>query len=97
MFRTATMLLFAAGLSVAHADEAALEIQPGAGMDTVQARCSLCHSLDYIRTNGGFLSPDGWKAEIAKMRGPFGAPIDDEAADEILRYLTAHYGAPVKG
>jgi hypothetical protein len=63
----------------------------------VEGNCAACHSLDYIRGNGGFLSPDGWKAEIAKMRGPFGAPIDDTAANEILQYLITNYGAPSKG
>ena len=94
MFRIAALGLLFAGPVLA--DEAALPLKAGPGMDTVQAQCGVCHSLDYIRTNGGFLSPDGWKAEIAKMRGPFGAPADDAAAEEILRYLIANYGAPPK-
>jgi hypothetical protein len=30
------------------------------------------------------------------MRVAFGAPIDDDAANAILAYLIANYGAPLK-
>lgn len=76
--------------------EEPVEIKAGPGKEVVEANCAVCHSLDYIRTNATFLSPDGWKAEVAKMRGPFGAPIDPSSVDEILSYLTANYGVPAK-
>ena len=44
--------------------------------------------------NAPFLSEAQWKAEVAKMRQVFGAPIEDDEAAEILAYLTAEYGAP---
>ena len=78
------------------ADESSVELKPGAGQDTVMAGCSGCHSLDYIQMNSVFLTPDGWKAEVTKMRQSYGAPIDQPMADEILRYLSAQYGAAPK-
>ena len=93
----ATLLLLGALAAPAFAGEQFVPIKPGAGQETVQSRCAICHSLDYIRTNGGFLSPDGWKAEVTKMRAAFGAPLSDADADAILRYLIENYGAPAKG
>jgi hypothetical protein len=71
-------------------------LPPGPGHDTVEAACSLCHSLSYIPMNSRFMTPEVWKAEVTKMRTAFGAPIDDDAANEIIAYLAAHYAAPPK-
>jgi mono/diheme cytochrome c family protein len=68
-------------------------LQAGPGRDVVTAACGTCHSVDYIRMNSVFLTPDAWKIEVAKMRTAFGAPIDDDTAAEILAYLDAHYAA----
>ncbi len=69
------------------------ELKPGPGRDTVAASCIGCHSLDYIRMNSPFLTPDGWKAEVTKMRQAYGAPIDQTTADAITRYLATTYSA----
>ncbi len=69
-------------------------LRPGPGRETAEAYCAMCHSLGYIRMNAPFLSADVWKAEVVKMRVAFGAPIDDETAAEIVRYLTAQYAKP---
>jgi mono/diheme cytochrome c family protein len=76
------------------AEEQPVELKPGPNLDVVQANCGSCHSLDYIPMNSPFLESAAWKAEIAKMRSAFGAPIDDKDADAILKYLSATYGAP---
>ena len=68
----------------------------GAGKDVTEIACVTCHSLGYIQMNSRFLSPETWKAEVAKMRNVFGAPIDDDAANAITAYLIAHFGAPAK-
>jgi hypothetical protein len=68
----------------------------GPGKDTVEAACATCHSLSYIPMNSRFMTPEVWKAEVTKMRGVFGAPIDDDAANQITAYLIAKYGAPPK-
>jgi len=78
------------------ADEASVTLKPGPGADVTAANCATCHSLDYIQMNGGFISETTWKAEVAKMRGPFGAPIEAALADEILAYLVKNYGAPAR-
>lgn len=100
MLRFATIILFAAGVAVtssaSRADESMVELKAGAGQETVQGNCAVCHSLDYIRANSVFLSMDGWKAEVTKMRSIYGAPIDDATAEEILHYLAANYGTPAK-
>ena len=71
-------------------------LTPGPGKDVVEAGCSTCHTLSYIPMNSHFMAPDVWKAEVAKMRAAFGAPIDDEAANAIVTYLVANYGVPAK-
>lgn len=93
MHRIALALVLAAAPVVAFADDAPAPLRPGAGQETVERICSGCHTPNYIRMNAPFLSEAQWKAEVAKMRQVFGAPIEDEEAAEILAYLTAEYGA----
>jgi mono/diheme cytochrome c family protein len=71
-------------------------LKPGPGLDAVTSSCSVCHTLNYIRMNSVFLSPDAWKAEVTKMREGYGAPIDDDTADTIIKYLSASYAAQPK-
>ena len=71
-------------------------LKPGPELDAVTATCGTCHTLNYIRMNSVFLSPDAWKAEVAKMRDGYGAPIDDSTATAIVKYLSANYGAQPK-
>jgi sulfite dehydrogenase (cytochrome) subunit B len=68
-------------------------LNPGAGLDVVTTSCGNCHTLNYIRMNSVFLSPDDWKAEVTKMRQALGAPIDDDTANTIIQYLSANYAA----
>jgi hypothetical protein len=76
--------------------EEQVTLKPGPELDTVTATCSTCHTLNYIRMNSPFLSPDAWKAEVTKMQKTFGGPFDDETAAAIVKYLTTNYGAPPK-
>jgi mono/diheme cytochrome c family protein len=76
----------------AFADEQPVELKPGPGLETVNANCAGCHSLDYVRMNSPFLTADAWKAEVGKMRASFGAPIDDADAATIAAYLAENYG-----
>jgi hypothetical protein len=68
----------------------------GSAKDVVETACGMCHSLSYIPMNSRFMTPDVWKAEVTKMRTAFGAPIDDDAANEIIAYLIANYGVSPK-
>jgi mono/diheme cytochrome c family protein len=87
----ATLLLATPALAA----EQPVALKPGAGLDAVNANCGGCHSLDYIRMNAPFLGADAWRAEVAKMRSAFGAPIADADAAAIQAYLAEAYG-PVK-
>jgi mono/diheme cytochrome c family protein len=78
----------------AMAQQAPVPLKPGTGLDAVTVSCGVCHTLNYIRMNSPFLTPDGWKAEVTKMRQAFGAPIDEDTAPEIINYLNANYGPP---
>jgi sulfite dehydrogenase (cytochrome) subunit B len=73
-----------------------VRLKPGPGEDAVATTCTACHTLDYIRMNATFLTPDGWKAEVVKMRDAYGAPIDDDTANTIVKYLSATYAARPK-
>ena len=71
-------------------------LKPGVGRDDVARSCSLCHSLEYIKMNSSFLSPEAWKVEVTKMREAYGAPIDDDTANNIMKYLSTTYGVQPK-
>jgi mono/diheme cytochrome c family protein len=76
----------------AAADEPAVDLKPGPGLDKVQGNCTACHSLDYIQMNSPFLNAAAWTAEVTKMIKAFGAPIGDDDAKAIADYLTKNYG-----
>lgn len=78
--------------SSAIADEDAIQLRDGVGLDSVQAYCSTCHSLDYIPMNSPFLDEKGWEGEVNKMINVFGAPIPEPDAAAIHAYLTSQYG-----
>jgi hypothetical protein len=83
-------------LAVPALAEEPVPLKPGPGLDAVKVSCAICHTLDYIRMNSVFLTPDAWKAEVTKMRVAFGAPIDDDTADTITKYLSATYSVQPK-
>ena len=86
------LALLLAGAAAALADEKPVALKDAPGRDTVEAACSACHSLDYIRTNSPFLAQQGWQAEVNKMVNAFGAPIPADSIKPIVDYLTANYG-----
>jgi mono/diheme cytochrome c family protein len=73
---------------------APVERESGPGRNIVETRCNACHSLDHGRMNSPFLTSDGWRAGVAKMRSIFGAGIDDAEAGAIVKYLTTTCGPP---
>lgn len=91
---TMALLLAAAAAPPALADEQPVELRPGPGQEITQNTCGACHSLDYIRMNSPFLTPDQWRTEVTKMRHAFGAPVEDADAEAIIAYLGASYAAP---
>jgi hypothetical protein len=77
----------------AAADEKPVELKKAPGVDTVEANCSGCHSLDYIVMNSPFPNAALWDAEVTKMIKAFGAPIADADAKVIADYLKKNYGS----
>jgi mono/diheme cytochrome c family protein len=78
---------------VAAAQEKPVELKKAPGLDTVEANCSGCHSLDYIVMNSPFPNAALWDAEVTKMIKAFGAPISDADAKVIADYLKHNYGS----
>lgn len=75
---------------VARAEPEALA---GEGRDLFIARCTSCHSLDYVEMHAAFGTRALWEMEVAKMRNAFKAPMTDDEARKIVEYLLAAYGA----
>ena len=73
------------------AGEEGIELQAAPGRDVVVARCSVCHSVDYVQMNAPVLDRAGWQKSVRKMIDQFGAPISEEDARRILDYLAANY------
>ena len=91
------LLVAAAALSFVSttaAQEEAIQLKSGEGLEVVQQNCAACHSLDYIQMNSPFLDEKGWTAEVTKMVKAFGAPIEEADQLAIIAYLTAKYGKP---
>jgi hypothetical protein len=69
--------IFAAPLALLFAVSAQAQenvtLKPGIGRDVVVRYCSVCHSLDYPRTNALFLDRQGWETEVDKMITAYGA------------------------
>jgi len=92
VFASTLIVAFAAAMSGASAQEQAITLKPGSGLNKVQANCGTCHSLDYIPTNSPFLNAAGWNSEVTKMIKAMGAPIGDADAKSIVDYLAKNYG-----
>lgn len=65
----------------------------GPGSDLANQHCVICHSTGMVLRQPP-LSFDEWKAEVAKMRAVYGAPLPQENIEAIARYLTAINGRP---
>jgi sulfite dehydrogenase (cytochrome) subunit B len=95
VFAAAAMLAAAfAAAAPGHAEEQPVQLKKAPGIEAVETNCGACHSLDYIRMNSPFMTPQVWEAEVAKMIKAYGAPIEDKDARTIVEYLTANYGGP---
>ncbi len=80
---------------VGAASEEPLTLSEAPGRDLVEARCVLCHSLDYIPMNAPLMTPASWEKTMTKMVRVMGAPVTEEEARIILEYLDRNYaGGP---
>jgi sulfite dehydrogenase (cytochrome) subunit B len=82
--------LFIGSLAAA-AGEEAVKLQDAPGRDLVVARCTVCHSVDYVQMNAPVLDRAGWEKSVRKMIDQFGAPISEADAKSILDYLATNY------
>lgn len=78
--------------ALAQADEKPVALKDAPGHEVVENVCSVCHTLDYIRTNSPFMTAQVWQAEVNKMINVFGAPASPEEAKTIIDYLVKNYG-----
>jgi len=63
---------------------------PGYGL--AQQKCLICHSAEYVNYQPPTSTPAYWKAMVARMKKPFGAPLSNQEADQIIEYLVKTYG-----
>lgn len=63
-----------------------------AGFQIATQKCAICHSADYIAYQPPAMNQTQWTAEVAKMHGTYGAPIDDVEIRLVGIYLTSTYG-----
>ena len=89
-YTAALAVLLLAGLAVA-AGEESVQLQDAPDRDLVVARCSVCHSVDYVQMNVFVLDRAGWQKSVRKMIDQFGAPIGEADANRIVEYLATHY------
>jgi mono/diheme cytochrome c family protein len=68
------------------------EAAAGEGRELFVARCSSCHSVDYIEMHARFGTRALWESQVAKMRNAYKAPMTDEDAKVIVNYLERQYG-----
>ena len=90
----AALLALLAIVASARADETSVVLVQQAGVERVQAYCSMCHSLDYIVTNSPFQDRAGWDKTVTKMVKVMGAPLAPEDVAAVVDYLAANYGKP---
>jgi len=62
------------------------------GYALAQQKCLICHSAEYVNYQPPTSTPAYWKAQVTRMKKPFGAPITDQEADQIIDYLVKTYG-----
>ena len=58
----------------------------GPGRNQFMGFCTMCHSPRFITHQPPFTRAT-WAAEVAKMRGEYGAPIPEAAVEPIIDYL----------
>jgi virginiamycin B lyase len=76
-------LLLGSGLANAQQN-----LPPGAGRDTVAAKCYACHALE-ARVGNGY-TPEGWDTVLRMMRNQ-GAPLTDADVAQIRPYLVKNF------
>lgn len=71
------------------------DLPAGEGRDLTVSMCSVCHSVRYI-TMQPPLPAETWQATVRKMVDVHGAPIPDDAAQRITRYLQERFSSAAR-
>ncbi len=97
----AVFVAVAAGASFAAAAPAPIVLPPDTsalkpsslpGYAIAQQKCGICHSADYVDYQPPGMTLAQWTAEMKKMKGLYGAPLDDREIGPLAAYLTVVYG-----
>jgi mono/diheme cytochrome c family protein len=94
-----TGLVGAAAPAAAGAEEKSItlpaeqvHLEDGPNADVARRDCSTCHSAEYVYMQPP-LTAGQWRAEVAKMKNAYGAPIDEKDFDLLVTYLVSQNGA----
>jgi mono/diheme cytochrome c family protein len=60
--------------------------------ELVVARCSGCHSLDYVTTQPRSKGPAFWRDSVTKMVNVYHAPLTPEEAEAVAKVLAERFG-----
>lgn len=85
-----TVVLVAAAATTPRTEQD-IQLQDGPGRELTAARCTVCHSVDYIEMNAPVMDRPGWERSVQKMIDRFGAPIDATEVQQIVEYLSIRY------
>lgn len=88
-----TFVLVAAAATTPRTEQD-IQLKDGPGRELTAARCTVCHSVDYIEMNASVMDRPGWERSVQKMIDRFGAPIDATEAQQIVEYLSIRYSKP---
>ena len=77
------------------AGEEGVELQAAPGRDVVVARCSVCHSVDYVQMNAPVLDRAGWQKSV-RLNCARGSPLQHRHQN--MPGMTRHrwFGCPRK-
>lgn len=88
------LTMWALATTSSQAGEESIRLKEAAGRELTQARCAVCHSLDYITMVAPVMNRAAWEKSVRKMIDSFGAPVDEQDVGRIVEYLGQHYSAP---
>jgi sulfite dehydrogenase (cytochrome) subunit B len=93
---SALVLCAVFGATVSSADESSLRLKDGTGRDLTTARCTSCHSIDYIPMVAPAMNRAAWEKVVRKMIDAFGAPVEEQDVTQIVEYLSDQYSSQEK-
>jgi hypothetical protein len=65
-----------------------IDLPDGPGRDAVLENCTACHSPSTMLQQPK-VSREKWESIVGKMRKLYKAPVDDDAANQVVDYMVA--------